>query len=86
EGLVAATVGVLRDCGYEPRTDGCEVTMANCPFHALAQDFTDLVCGMNLALMRGLLEGPDESVLEACPDPGPDRCCVRLRAVQSTTA
>jgi predicted ArsR family transcriptional regulator len=86
EGLVAATVGVLSDCGYEPRTDGCEVTMANCPFHALAQDFTDLVCSMNLELMLGLLDGPDERVLEACLDPGPDRCCVRLRAVESTTA
>jgi predicted ArsR family transcriptional regulator len=85
EGLVAATLGVLSDCGYEPRTDGCEVTMANCPFHALAQDYTELVCGMNLELMRGLLDGPGRRVLDAHLDPGPDRCCVRLRSVESTT-
>jgi predicted ArsR family transcriptional regulator len=86
QGLVAATIGVLSDCGYEPRTDGCEVTMANCPFHALAQDYTELVCGMNLELMRGLLDGLGESVLDARLDPGPDRCCVRLRSIESTTA
>jgi predicted ArsR family transcriptional regulator len=86
ERLVATTIGVLSDCGYEPRTDGCEVTMANCPFHALAQDYTDLVCGMNLELMRGLLDGLGESVLDARLDPGPDRCCVRLCTVESTTA
>lgn len=86
QGLVTATIDVLSDCGYEPRTDGCQVTMANCPFHALAQDYTDLVCGMNLELMRGLLDGLGESVLDARLDPGPDRCCVRLRTVESTTA
>jgi predicted ArsR family transcriptional regulator len=76
--LLAATTSVLSDCGYEPRTDGSGVTLANCPFHALAQDYTDLVCGMNLELMTGLVDGLESSDLEARLEPTPGQCCVRL--------
>jgi len=34
---------VLEAYGFEPRVDGGEVSLANCPFHALAQDYTELV-------------------------------------------
>jgi len=77
--LLAATTRVLSECGYEPRTDGNGVTLANCPFHALAEDFTDLVCGMNLDLMTGLVEGLDSSDLEARLQPTPGQCCVHLQ-------
>ena len=52
--------------------------MANCPFHALAQAQTQLVCQMNYALIGGLTEalGPHRPVAEL--DPAPDRCCVVL--------
>jgi len=56
--------------------DGVE--LANCPFDALAQEFTELVCGMNLHLMEGLVYGFEWSALSARHDPGADRCCVRL--------
>ena len=55
--LLAAATGVLVDCGYEPRTDGTGLVLANCPFHGLAEEYTDLVCGMNLDLLSGLLDG-----------------------------
>jgi predicted ArsR family transcriptional regulator len=77
--LLAAATNVLSDCGYEPRRDEAGLTLVNCPFHSLAQDYTDLVCGMNLDLMNGLIDGLEESNLEARLEPTPGRCCVRLR-------
>jgi predicted ArsR family transcriptional regulator len=76
--LVEASTDVLTECGYEPRTDAEGVTLANCPFHALAQEYTELVCGMNLELMNGLVEGLERAPFAACLDPAPGRCCVRL--------
>lgn len=76
--VLDATTNVLRDCGYEPRTDATGVTLANCPFHALAQDYTDLVCGMNLELMTGFVDGLERSDFKARLEPCPGQCCVRL--------
>jgi predicted ArsR family transcriptional regulator len=78
EALLAAALEVLVDQGYEPRADDDGVTLANCPFHALAQEYTDLVCGMNLALMQGVVEGAGLAGLEPCLEPEDGRCCVRL--------
>ena len=70
---------MLVGCGYEPRADDEGMTLVNCPFHALAQEYTDLVCGMNLDLMRGLVDALDDAPFDACLDPAAGRCCVRLR-------
>lgn len=77
--VLAVASGVLRDCGYEPRVAGGDVTLANCPFHSLSRDYPDLVCGMNLELMSGLVESLDRADFEARLDPRPGQCCVRLR-------
>jgi predicted ArsR family transcriptional regulator len=74
------TVGVLAKYGYEPRFTDDEVELANCPFHALAQEHTELACDMNRALISGVADalaphGPD---VRLCPRTG--RCCVVLRA------
>ncbi len=69
---------LLERHGFEPRPDGESVVLGNCPFHALARTHTRTVCGMNLHLMRGVLEGLGERRLEARLDPEPGRCCVRL--------
>ncbi|MGW0206490.1 transcriptional regulator, partial [Streptomyces sp. NPDC003233] len=50
------------------------VRMRNCPFHAVAERFPPLVCGMNLALLEGLL-GTDGAV-RARMDARPGECCV----------
>jgi predicted ArsR family transcriptional regulator len=76
---LAAVRDVLAGYGYEPRVDGDGLTLANCPFHGLAQDYTDLVCTMNLDLMKGLLDGLGRADVTACLDPAPDRCCVVLQ-------
>ncbi|MFB8238022.1 helix-turn-helix transcriptional regulator [Kitasatospora purpeofusca] len=54
------------------------VRMRNCPFHAVAEQFPPLVCGMNLALLEGLL-GTDGPV-RARMDARPGECCVVVEA------
>jgi predicted ArsR family transcriptional regulator len=73
-----AALRMLETHGFEPRLDGASVTLANCPFHALAQEYTELVCGMNLSLLDGLLDGLGSTGLTARLDPTPPFCCVRL--------
>jgi predicted ArsR family transcriptional regulator len=72
---------VLEAHGFEPRREGDDVTLANCPFHTLAQEYTELVCGMNLRLLDGLLDGLAPTGLTARLDPAPPHCCVRLEPV-----
>ena len=75
---VRAVGDVLAECGYEPRVDGETITLANCPFHTLAENYTELVCGMNLDLLDGLVMACDRSGLRAELNPEPGRCCVTL--------
>ncbi len=66
--------------GFEPRVgDGGTVVLRNCPFHRLAQGHTDLICGMNLSLMRAALGSVAESGLEPRLEPEDGLCCVQLR-------
>lgn len=65
--------------GYEPRIGDGDIVLANCPFDRLAGEHTALVCGMNLALVDGLVDGLEICGVtpELAPEPG--QCCVRLR-------
>jgi predicted ArsR family transcriptional regulator len=71
----AALVPLLEERGYEPYEDEGALRLRNCPFHAVAQRHPEVVCEMNLALLRGLVDGRAVATLE----PGPGRCCVALR-------
>jgi len=73
-----AVLRVLEEHGFEPRADGAGIALVNCPFHALARTHTDLVCGMNLELLDGVLEGVPSAGLTARLRPQPGSCCVRL--------
>jgi len=54
--------------------------LQNCPFHTLAEQHRDLVCGMNLDLLCGAIDGADaDDVLSARLEPEPGRCCVRMK-------
>jgi predicted ArsR family transcriptional regulator len=79
-------LGVLEEYGFEPRADGDEITLRNCPFHALARQHTELVCGMNLQLLDGLLDGLAVTGLRARLDPAPDRCCVCLEPARELSS
>lgn len=73
-----ALIRMLEAYGFEPRTADQDVILGNCPFHSLAREHTDLVCGMNLCLLTGLLDGLAATEYTARLDPAPDQCCVRL--------
>jgi predicted ArsR family transcriptional regulator len=76
----ADPVEVLAARGYapEPQTEDSPVRLRNCPFHQLAEGFPPLVCGMNLALVEGVLEGASAESWRARLDPTPGHCCVTL--------
>jgi predicted ArsR family transcriptional regulator len=82
----AAVLEVLAAHGYEPRESDDAITLANCPFHALAQEHTKLVCGMNLALLSAAAEAGGADHLTPSLDPAPGRCCVVLGYTSSAGA
>ncbi|OJF09689.1 helix-turn-helix transcriptional regulator [Couchioplanes caeruleus] len=69
---------VLARNGYEPRAIDGEILLANCPFRSLAAQYTELVCGMNLDLIDGLLQADGARGRCARLSPGSDRCCVTI--------
>ena len=71
-----ALADALRGHGYEPYRRGAELRLGNCPFHALTDSHRDLVCGMNLALLDGVVRGMEVADLEARRDVRPGECCV----------
>jgi predicted ArsR family transcriptional regulator len=77
--------GALSAQGYQPYRDGADIRLRNCPFHVLASRHPPLICGMNLALVEGLLAGASVSTLAAVLDPRPLDCCVVLREIGSKT-
>jgi predicted ArsR family transcriptional regulator len=70
---------VLAAYGYEPEHCADDVTrLRNCPFHQLARQHKDTVCGMNLALIDGVAAGLRASTLRPVLDPQPGYCCVTI--------
>lgn len=71
----------LDTCGFEPhRTREGEVVLRNCPFDSLRADRRELICGMNLALIQGLIEGLGLENVIASLAPREGTCCVALRS------
>ena len=78
-GRRGAVMAALRDRGYEPFVDeGGDIRLRNCPFHALVDEHRPLVCGMNLALVDGVVGVAGEAGLEARLDTRPGLCCVAI--------
>ncbi|HEX5199033.1 helix-turn-helix transcriptional regulator [Paractinoplanes rhizophilus] len=70
----------LTEAGYEPEAEESgALSLRNCPFHRLARRHTELVCGVNLELLRGVVAGCGADA-RAVLDPRAGRCCVRLLA------
>lgn len=71
----------LGEFGYEPAvTDAGDIELRNCPFERLARQYTEEVCGLNLQLIQGMLEGAGEPAQRAELTPRERRCCVTVRA------
>jgi predicted ArsR family transcriptional regulator len=80
-------LGVAREAlyerGYEPYIDeNGTLRLRNCPFHALAQQSIEIVCGLNHAFISGLLSGLGTKQLDAALDPKPGQCCVRIQSAR----
>ncbi|MGK5683812.1 helix-turn-helix transcriptional regulator [Actinoplanes sp. URMC 104] len=70
---------LLTRYGYLPEETPDGFVLTNCPFHRLAEQFPPLICGMNLAMIDGLLDGSGASAgWAARMEPAAGRCCVVL--------
>jgi predicted ArsR family transcriptional regulator len=74
-----AACQVLAGSGYEPHVQDDTIVLRNCPFHALAKEHTELVCGMNLALVRAVTDRVGGSLTPRL-DSRDGRCCVVVDA------
>jgi predicted ArsR family transcriptional regulator len=84
ERLLGCTCQTLAENGYEPHRSGDAIMLRNCPFDALAREHTELVCGMNLAILDAATEQLPEISLAARLEPSPDRCCVVLESADDS--
>jgi predicted ArsR family transcriptional regulator len=72
----------LARAGYRPSVGDDRIELTNCPFHALAAVHTNLICGLNLAYLTGVLDGLGADRVQASLEPQPGHCCVALRGCQ----
>lgn len=80
ERAMTLTEEILEDYGFEPTRPARDcLRLGNCPFHPIAAQEPELVCGLNLALLRGLTEGLQAQALDAVLEPAAGECCVELR-------
>ena len=80
-----AAAAALGTCGFDPALapEG-QLVLRNCPFASLREGCRDVVCGMNLALIEGVLGGLGVEGITAALEPQPDTCCVALRATDAS--
>ena len=79
-----AALRQLQHLGFEPQARGSgDLVLRNCIFRELSESHRELVCGMNAALVRGLLAGADLRSMRVEGRPTEERvaeasCCVRI--------
>ena len=76
-------VAVLDAAGFAPQApvaDGAPIRLRHCPFGTLARDNGEVICGVHLGLMRGVLRELDAPVdaLRLEPFVGPSLCLAYL--------
>ncbi len=63
--------------GFDAAVENGETRFRNCPFHVLRDQDLLTTCGMNLALVQGMIEGSgSDATASLAPEDG--YCCVRL--------
>ena len=83
DGTLDAATGALDDLGYEPERRGRCVRLRNCPFESVVDVAPQLVCGVNQALVSGVLDGlAGHAAVSArlVDERQPPDCCVTLDA------
>lgn len=83
ERTIGEARALLERMGYEPADDSNGIALRNCPFHALAQRSPEVVCGLNVSFIDGLLRGLGNTNVKAELAPQPGLCCVRVRPPSS---
>ena len=79
ERALTAAAETLEQHGYQPLRDHDLVRLRNCPFHPMAADEPALVCGLNHAFIRGVIDGlAAPANVQAVLAPGADACCVQI--------
>ncbi|WP_317492833.1 transcriptional regulator [Haloechinothrix sp. LS1_15] len=82
EAALRTVESLLGRFGFEPqRRERDTIWLRNCPFTPLADRSAELVCGINHALLSGLLDGLGMDTIRAVLAPEPGHCCVRFDAV-----
>jgi predicted ArsR family transcriptional regulator len=75
-------VRMLDDIGFQPELapGSAEIRLRHCPFHELARDRQEVICGIHLGLIRGALQqlGAPEEVLRLVPFVTPSLCLVQI--------
>lgn len=85
ERATALAQEVLERHGFEPYRVRTGVRLRNCPFHPLAAQAPEFVCGLNHAYLGGVVEGLGAQgciVAELAPAEG--ECCVEIRPTRQT--
>ncbi len=83
---VERLIEVLDDAGFAPQMSagpGSSIGLRRCPFGVLARERSDVVCGVHLGLMRGVLAelGAPLDGLRLEPFMAPDLCVAHLATV-----
>jgi predicted ArsR family transcriptional regulator len=71
-------LATLTQRDYQPQVRSGEIRLENCPFQALVDEHRPLICGMNLALIEGLISGLRARRVAARMVPPPEQCCVAI--------
>jgi predicted ArsR family transcriptional regulator len=86
ERALTLATDLLHRNGFEPAREApTRVRLRDCPFHPLAAEAPDLVCGINHAFLSGVLTGLGARTVEAVLDPRAGECCVELRPAEHTS-
>lgn len=84
--LRLAVMDALAEHGFEPYDDGRDaIRLRNCPFRRLATRYPEVVCGMSLALLEGLVDGLGATGMRPALDPRQGHCCVAVECVTIKT-
>jgi predicted ArsR family transcriptional regulator len=71
-------VNTLAATGYEPVCADGNIRLRNCPFHHLAEGHRELICGMNVSLVQGMIDALPGDGRTARLDRGRAGCCVAI--------